>query len=243
MAAPQTRRQFGPEAQARRARKADQAARMKAAAQQAAVDVWSPHASETSRDVLDVATEEALATAGHRAELRAATAARDPRAMQEAQRKLAERKAELRQSQAAAQPQRRRPTVREWLERMSVEERENIEQTETFARLSVRAQAHVLRVRDDVDRIDARAETLLAQEREDEWLAEQEDASDLYEDHDEGDLEERLGELRADQLETESETAFAAWAEPMSAEEALGIVEPGTGEPSLSEQVGWEDEE
>jgi hypothetical protein len=233
-------RAFGPEAQARRARKAERAARFKVAAEQAAVDVWSPHASEKAKDMIDAATEEALATTAHRADLRAAVAARDPRAMQAAQRALAARKAELRQGQHAGQAERRRPTVREWLERMTPEERASVEQTETFARLSATAQAHLLRVRDNVHEIDARAELLFVQEREDAWLAEQEDENYLHED-DEDDFEERLGERRADELEAESDALFGAWAEPMGVEEAFGLPAP-EHEPSLSEQAGWEEE-
>jgi hypothetical protein len=192
--------------------------------------------------VVDAAIDEAVATTAERGRVRMAVAERDPVAIQAAQRALSAKKAELRRGQAAGQPQRGRPSVREWLERMSPEERESVERTETFARLSATAQAHLLRVRDDVDEIDARAEALVAQEREDDWLAEQSAEGDLYEDDDEDDFEERLGERRAAELEAESEAVFGEWAESMTVEEAFGLEAPGH-EPSLSEAVGWADEE
>jgi len=136
---------------------------------------------------------------------------------------------------------RRLGSPREWLEAMTSEQRRNVEKTSYFRRLNTEQQARLLRLRDDVDEIDARAELLLAQEREDDWLAEQSAEGDLYEDGDEDDFEERLGERRADELEAESDAVFGAWAEPMGVEEAFGLPAPAH-EPSLSDQVGWEDE-
>jgi hypothetical protein len=119
---------------------------------------------------------------------------------------------------------------------MTPAERASVEYGDTFRNLSLEAQAHVLRVRDDVDELDEQADLLLAQQREDEWLSEQSAEGDAHDD----DLEDPIGELRADQLEAESDAVFGAWSdETMSFEEALGIVEPGGGEESLSEQVGW----
>jgi hypothetical protein len=168
-----------------------------------------------SADSVDAAIDEALATTSERAELRAATAERDPRAMQRAQARLAERKRELRGEPGAGQPQR--PTVREWLERMSPEERAAVEQSARFEGLSAQAQALVLRVRDDVDAIDEQADLLLAQQREDEWLSE----------------DEEPGEPAA-----EEDLDFAAWAPPMGAEEALGLYDQDDEVVEL--EPGWE---
>jgi hypothetical protein len=72
------------------------------------------------------------------------------------------------------QVQRRRlGGPREWLEAMTSQQRRNVETTSYFRRLNAEQQARLLRLRDEVDELDARAELLLAQEREDAWLAEE----------------------------------------------------------------------
>jgi hypothetical protein len=215
--------------------KAAQRARFKAAAL-AAMDVGKGYtATEGASGVLDGATDLAVAAATR------ATAAGRPLRPNERREVRQQVLGEQVGRQPGGQPQRRRPTVREWLERMTPEERASVEQTDTFARLSAKAQAHLLRVRDDVDEIDARAELLLAQQREDEWLAEQEDEHEgVEEDEGEGVFEERL----ADNLEREGEGGvFGAWSdETLTVAEALGLDEEldVEVEPSLSEQVGWE---
>ena len=75
----------------------------------------------------------------------------------------------------AGQSQRRRPTVDEWLERISPEERANIEHSERFAKMSEVARAHVLRRRDAFEEIEEQAEYLAAFQTEEAWLAAQGD--------------------------------------------------------------------
>ncbi len=106
---------------------------------------------------------------------------------------------------------------RAWLEAMTSQQRRNVETTSYYRKLNAEQQARLLRLRDDVDEIDERAETLLAQEREDAWLEESED---------EGPEED------------ESEEEFGAWDESMTVEQAFGLEAPEEGA-SLSEEAGW----
>jgi hypothetical protein len=74
------------------------------------------------RDSLDAGIDEALGTISERSALRTA---RDPRAVQEAQRALSARKAELGSSgQQAGETSKVKPRLRDRLERMTDEERE-----------------------------------------------------------------------------------------------------------------------
>jgi hypothetical protein len=167
MAAPErTRPQFGPDAQRRRAQKAARTASTLGAARGADVlDLEGPQ--PRFRSVVDEAIDETVATTAERSELRLA---RMPREIQAAQQALAAKKAELRSQQPAGQPQRRRPTVDEWLERMTPTDRANLEMSERFQSLSEAAQVHVLRRREALEEVDDAADFLLAQEDEEQAL-------------------------------------------------------------------------
>jgi hypothetical protein len=120
MAAPErTTREFSPEVQARRERKAAQAERVKAVALDS-LDVgrgWS--GPGRAPDVVDAGIAEAVATTSERVALRTA---RGGRAVQEAQRNLAAKKAAVRGQQTAGKPTSK-PSLRDRLERMSESER------------------------------------------------------------------------------------------------------------------------
>lgn len=231
---------------ARASDKAAQRERFKAAALDA-LDVgkgWTGP-GRGGGSVVDAAIAEAVATTGERANVRAAVATRDPHRIQQASAALAARKAELRQGEAAGGQQRRqRPTIDDYLERLTQRQREDIEQSAWFRKLDERHQADVRRRLAVLEEIEQEAEYRVARDLEEQALLEEEDEDESSAWDDSGsDFEERLGELRADQLEAESDAVFGAWDETMSAEEALGIVEPGTREATLSEEAGWPDEE
>jgi len=233
MAAEQTTRPgsgFSPEAQARRQRKAERAERFKAAALDA-LDVGRGYtAGEGASRVLDGAEE--LAT-------RRATAAVElGRPLRPNERRQIRRET-LEQGQ---QQQRRRPTIDEYLERLTQRQRDEIDQSAWFQNLDERHQADVHRRLAVLEQIEEEAEYRVARDLEEQALLEEEDQDESSAwDESDDDFEERLGEARADQLEAEGEAVFGAWAEPMSVEEAFGL--PASAhEPSLSEQAGWEEE-
>jgi hypothetical protein len=164
-----TRPAFGPEAQRRREHKAKRAAAMKAAAAEA-LDFGKP--APRVNDSLEAGVTEALATVNERVALRTA---RDPRAVQEAQRALAAKKAELRGQQPAGQPQRRTPTIDEYLESLSQGQRETIEHSDWFHGLDERHQADVRRRLAALEEIEAEAEYEFEVWKEEHELAALED--------------------------------------------------------------------
>jgi hypothetical protein len=121
----------------------------------------------------------------------------------------------------AAQPGR--PTVDEWLERLSPGERATIEQSERFAQLSETAQNYVLRRREALEDVDEQAEWLAAQQLEDERLAELGDDEEF--DWENAEAEDSPYEAAlAAQLQADSDAARATWSpQTMTAEEALGF--------------------
>jgi hypothetical protein len=120
MATPERKtREFGPDAQARRAAKAEREERLKATAL-ASLDVgkgWS--GPGRAPGVVDAGIAEAVATSSERVALRTARGGRE---IQQAQRQLATKKADLRAQQPAGKAASK-PRLRDRLERMSESER------------------------------------------------------------------------------------------------------------------------
>jgi hypothetical protein len=115
-------------------------------------------------------------------------------------------------AQPAGQPQRRRPSVREWLEAMSPEQRAEFEFTERFQQLSEQAQAHVLRVRESVDAVEEEAEYRHQLYLEDEAVSEHqaniEPEGEWAEEEEPPDFYELAG---LDRLDRESAQVNADW--------------------------------
>ncbi|MFL5934982.1 MAG: hypothetical protein ACJ75Q_00555 [Gaiellaceae bacterium] len=158
----QEKRQFGAEAQRRREFKAKRAASMKAATHAA----LSGDGVDTTMRVRDPIFDGAADLATAKAQ--AAVAKGRPLKLHERREVRREELERQGSGQPAGQPQRRRPSIRERLEAMSPGERD-------AAVASVRdpeVRAYVAGLRDDVERLDAEAEYLVALEGEEALLAE-----------------------------------------------------------------------
>jgi hypothetical protein len=168
MAAPE--RGFQPETQARIQRKAEREQRLKAAAAEA-LDFGKPRPQVN--DSLEAGVSEVLGTTAERTALRTA---RDPRAIQQAQRALAAKKAELRGEQAVGQPQGRRPTIDEYLEGLSEGQRETIEYGAWFLGVDECHQADVRRRLAALEEVEEEAEYEFQMWKEEQELVANEEA-------------------------------------------------------------------
>jgi hypothetical protein len=165
MATPQTRPQFSPEVEARRARKAERAERAKAVAADA-LDLGRGWSGPTNASrVMDGGAELAVR--------RASAAVAQGQPLRPAQRRQLRHEFEQRPGgQPAGQ---RKPNTRARLEAMTPAERDAVERTLTDPEVA----DYVARIRDEVEDAEELAEYMLATEREEAALANIDDGEDV----------------------------------------------------------------
>lgn len=208
--------------------KAERAARFKAAALDA-LDVGKGYtAGEGASRVLDGAEE--LATKRATAAVEAGRPLR-PNERREVRRQVLGDQAGQRSAQAAKS---KRPTIRERLEAMDWEARAEV--VESIKDPKVKA--YVARIAADVDQIEEEAEYRAAVESEERSL------HNLEAEEEEFDWASAsaAGEGAVEDEGDQAEDTFGAWAPSMTVEEAYGLEAPART-PSLSEEVGWDEEE
>jgi len=168
---PQTKREFGPDAAARRAKTAERAARAERTKAVAldALDVGrgGPEVHDTLASAEELATRRASAAIAQGRPLRG----RESRAIRQ----------QFREERAGAKPAgqpggKRKPTIYEWIEALTPDQRDAYQQSEKFERLSPESQAYFLRQLDLVEDAEEQAEYLAAVEREEQALRDEEDA-------------------------------------------------------------------
>jgi hypothetical protein len=162
----QTKREFGPEAAARRQRKAERAERTKAVALDA-LDVG--RGGQPVRDPFDSGIELGLRRASAAVELGRPLRGSEVRKL----------KRQFRQERVGEQPAgqsagKRKASVYDWLSSLTPDQRDDYQQGEKFARFSPEAQAYFLRQRALLEEAEDEAEYLLQRDREQQALEDDE---------------------------------------------------------------------